>query len=206
MVARRGRALDYLRASQSTPEVINSYFDALEQLINTNKYLPQSIWNFDETYIPFEPDHQRIYAKRGSKSGIRGGQRSNNHVSLAVVGNAEGEILPPLFIFSGERISGSLSGPVGSLFTATSNGFMEEDIFNSWFEWWVARIPQLRPVLLIMDGHSSHITLKTIESAKTQNIDILLMPAHMSHLLQPLDLAIFSPLKGAYKKAYRDWY
>ena len=32
------------------------------------------------------------------------------------------------------------------------------------------------------------------------NIYLLFLPAHSSHVLQPLDLSIFSPLKASYRK------
>ena len=54
--------------------------------------------------------------------------------------------------------------------------------------------------LLILDGHSSHLTAGFDDFCKQQAIICLCMPAHASHLLQPLDVGVFSPLKGAYGK------
>lgn len=50
-----------------------------------------------------------------------------------------------------------------------------------------------QPVLLIYDGHKSHVALSVIEWAKAHNI-ILVLPAHCSHILQPLDVGCFRPL------------
>jgi len=58
-----------------------------------------------------------------------------------------------------------------------------------------AEPPQSR--LLVMDGHSSHITANMIAFCIDKDIDILILPAHTSHLLQPLDVSIFSSLKRA---------
>jgi hypothetical protein len=55
--------------------------------------------------------------------------------------------------------------------------------------------------LLILDGHGSHITPEFDQYCKKNNIIALCMPPHSSHLLQPLDVGIFSPLKQAYRKA-----
>lgn len=51
--------------------------------------------------------------------------------------------------------------------------------------------------LLIVDGHGSHITAPFIRFCIDHNIIfvILLLPPHSSHLTQPLDVGIFSPLK-----------
>ncbi|KAF2176494.1 CENP-B protein [Zopfia rhizophila CBS 207.26] len=52
--------------------------------------------------------------------------------------------------------------------------------------------------LLILDGHESHESLEFQLLCKKKNILILCMPANASHLLQPLDVGCFAPLKRAY--------
>ena len=54
--------------------------------------------------------------------------------------------------------------------------------------------------LLILDGHESHHSLEFQELCKENNIYTLCMPPHSSHLLQPLDVGCFSPLKRAYSR------
>jgi hypothetical protein len=50
---------------------------------------------------------------------------------------------------------------------------------------------------LIIDGHSSHVTARSIAYCITSKIDLFLLPPHSSHKTQPLDLSIFRPLKTA---------
>lgn len=52
--------------------------------------------------------------------------------------------------------------------------------------------------LLILDGHGSHTTPEFDRFCSENSIIILCMPPHSSHLLQPLDIGCFSPLKRAY--------
>jgi hypothetical protein len=52
--------------------------------------------------------------------------------------------------------------------------------------------------LLIVDGHESHSSMAFELYCKEHNIIALCMPPHSSHLLQPLDIGYFSPLKTAY--------
>ena len=54
-----------------------------------------------------------------------------------------------------------------------------------------------RPRLLILDGHASHLTADFIEFCINKDIELLVLPPHTSHLLQPLDVAVFAPLKTA---------
>lgn len=52
----------------------------------------------------------------------------------------------------------------------------------------------------MLDGHSSHISFDVIEIARDNNIHLLCLPAHTTHLLQPLDVAVFKSLKSHYNK------
>jgi hypothetical protein len=52
--------------------------------------------------------------------------------------------------------------------------------------------------LLILDGHNSHATPEFDLYCSNHSIIILCMPAHSSHLLQPLDVGCFSVLKRSY--------
>ena len=54
--------------------------------------------------------------------------------------------------------------------------------------------------LLILDSHSSHLTADFDTFCKENAIICLCMPPHSSHLLQPLDVGVFGPLKRAYGK------
>ena len=48
-----------------------------------------------------------------------------------------------------------------------------------------------------MDGHGSHITANVIAHCMEHAIDLLILPPHTSHVLQPLDVSVFAPLKRA---------
>ena len=52
--------------------------------------------------------------------------------------------------------------------------------------------------LLVLDGHNSHISAEFDQFCLDHQIVVLCMPAHSSHLLQPLDVGCFSVLKQLY--------
>lgn len=54
--------------------------------------------------------------------------------------------------------------------------------------------------LLVLDGHESHHSAEFDAFCQEHKIITLCMPAHSSHLLQPLDVGCFAPLKKAYGK------
>lgn len=53
------------------------------------------------------------------------------------------------------------------------------------------------PVLLILDNHCTHSTLKSFNFCRDNGIVVVSLPPHTSHRLQPLDITIFSSLKAA---------
>ena len=55
--------------------------------------------------------------------------------------------------------------------------------------------------MLIEDGHASHISISVIEKARQSDIYILCLPAHTTHLLQPLDVGVFKSFKENFRKA-----
>jgi hypothetical protein len=57
--------------------------------------------------------------------------------------------------------------------------------------------------LLILDGHGSHVTLEVVHKAKQIGLDLLTLPSHTFHRLQPLDVSIFRPFKYAFR-GYRN--
>ena len=54
--------------------------------------------------------------------------------------------------------------------------------------------------LLIIDGHGSHETTDFMYLCFQHNIYLLYLPPHTSHVVQPLDLSVFSSLKHSYRK------
>ena len=56
-----------------------------------------------------------------------------------------------------------------------------------------------------MDNLKAHITLDAIEFARSHFIDVLTLPPHTSHRLQPLDVGFFGPLKTRLNEALMNW-
>src|SRR5450432_2970114 len=57
-----------------------------------------------------------------------------------------------------------------------------------------------KPRILIMDGHSSHISTEALKFYIASNIIVLCLLVYSIHITQPLDVGIFRPLAMAYSK------
>ena len=60
--------------------------------------------------------------------------------------------------------------------------------------------PPVRPLLLLMDGHSTHFCPDTIRLAAEKDVVLFTLPPNTTHIAQPLDKGCFGPLKTEWKK------
>lgn len=54
--------------------------------------------------------------------------------------------------------------------------------------------------LLVMDGYSAHISYNTLVMIRDHNITVCGLPAHTSHVLQPLDICVFDPVNEKFTR------
>ena len=93
----------------------------------------------------------------------------------------------------------------GTSFHCSGNGWVTQELYYKWFQFFLANIPPVQPVALIKDGHSSHIFVEVIELAKSNDVHLLYLPPHTTHILQPLDVGVFKSLKSFYSKECRKY-
>ena len=65
----------------------------------------------------------------------------------------------------------------------------------------IAKPTEASPILLLLDNHASHVTLKAVNFCRNNNIKMLGLPPHTTQRLQPLDVGFFGPLKTFYSQA-----
>ena len=83
--------------------------------------------------------------------------------------------------------------------TYQENGYMTAKIFLEWLEHFKNNVPRgitkENKHLLILDGHVSHVINEAIKFGTENGLDILILPSHCSHEIQPLDVAILHLFK-----------
>ena len=77
--------------------------------------------------------------------------------------SAAGDVLEPLVVFKGAYVmSGWHNEDYHGMVDVTPNGWMTADVFFKWFKHF-AEVVTARPLILICDGHSSHLSYETIK-------------------------------------------
>jgi hypothetical protein len=183
-----------------------SFYDALEREVNRLQLNDKSaqIYNIDESYFTLDPSKGKIVAATGSQNIQRvvAGTGRQNYTVMACV-SADGNREPPLFIFQGKHHYSSWRGtsaPENTTYAISKKGWMTTAIFKEWFAKFLLRVHH-RPLLIIFDGHASHVGLDVISLARDADVSLLRLPAHTSHVLQPLDISCFGPLKTKWNKS-----
>ena len=130
--------------------------------------------------------------------------------SVLFCASAAGHYLPPLVVFAAEHVYDKWmeNGPKDALYTCTPRGYMQGLNFESWFlKVFVEYVKNYeKPVVVIYDGHGSHITYVTMAAARDNNIIVVCLPAHTSHAMQPLDVAVFKSVKVTWKQILKAFY
>lgn len=118
----------------------------------------------------------------------------------------DGSTVPPFFILKGKVLGHSwfsLGLNPSWIFTTSLNGWTTDIIGVQWLEFFIKHTEGKTlgvKRLLILDNHGSHTTPEFRKLASDNNVVLLFMPPHSLHILQPLDVGCFGPLKRAHSK------
>ena len=189
LTIRSPQPLSYCRALCSNPETINNFFGKLGAIYGRLNLIskPTLVYNLDETGVTIVHKPGKVIAQLGRRNvyAITSAEKGKTHTILACV-SASGYTLPSVMIYRRKRAppENVREGAVpNTLFCNTDSGWINEHIFMEFFNFFLANIPPTRPVLIVMDGHSSHMTIEVIKKARANNVHLLCLPAHTTHIL-----------------------
>ncbi|KAK9976965.1 hypothetical protein ABG768_018786 [Culter alburnus] len=170
------------QATSLTRNNVSLFYNNLANVLDKNKFEGKDIWNMDETGV----------------GAVTSGERGTL-VTVACAGNALGNMIPPMFIFPRVNFKDNFirDGPPGCIGAANKSGWMMEDHFLQFLKHFHhhTRASLDAKVLLILDNHSSHLSVRGIDFCRENGIVMLSFPPHCSHKLQPLDRTVYGPLK-----------
>lgn len=82
--------------------------------------------------------------------------------------------------------------------------FLRIRVTNVFHPWLIAEKVTF-PVLMFIDGHTSHMSKYLSDYCSENQIEVVALYPNSTHLLQPLDVAVFKPLKAVWKKTVNQW-
>ncbi|CAC5396820.1 unnamed protein product [Mytilus coruscus] len=201
--------LSMQRARCASKETLSNYYIELGTIMTQNNLhdQPQKIFNTDdESALQTEHNPNRIVHDIVVKPQSVTSPRSSN-VTIIGAGNAFGNAVPPYYVFPGVKFDRALlldGTPPGSDGQCSKTGWSNSDIFKTYLEnhflKYISHDISATPLLILFDGHCSHVSLTLQDWAESKNIILFILPPHCSHILQPLDIGCFGPLKACYNR------
>ncbi|GAB0091363.1 hypothetical protein DMENIID0001_061980 [Sergentomyia squamirostris] len=199
-----------------TREKIEQWFNDVEEQLGEHVHIlqhPERVFNADETAFTLTSEGQYVLAARARHVYIESNNSDKERITTLFTVNAVGKFAPPLTIYKYDRLPSAAyeCAPSNWGIGKSESGWMTSAIFYEYignvFLKFLDDENIQRPVILFLDGHTSHLTLHLSKLCRDNGIVLVALYPNSTHILQPLDVAVFKSLKsgfGARKMIWRN--
>ena len=186
---------------------IQYHYQELEVFTGLNMIPSAFFINFDEEgHEPFEDSKSEkvVSPKQGTTPSYYPIPRKGNRSTFLGCITGDGKYVKPLIITKrktfDEKLLDSGITPEHLMLAYNASGYITTEIFNQWIDhafapFISARREQLKydgVGVVLCDGFGAHISEHFFEVCYSLNMQVFFLPAHSSHITQPLDLGIFA--------------
>ncbi|KAE8238179.1 hypothetical protein A4X03_0g8919 [Tilletia caries] len=204
-VKQKSRELSRMLQDRPT---LKRFFGKLKKTMDEHGITQDDIWNVDEVGFRIGAgEKQWIVTLNPSKDAHLASETRRDSVTCIEAVSAAGQHIAPLIIFAAAQHSESWSNndlSDDTLLAVSANGYTDDILALRWikhFNELTLKITKGNKRLLIFDGHGSHCTKQFLEYCEQSNIIPFSLPPHSSHILQPLDVSVFQPMKHWHREA-----
>ena len=197
--------LDKERALAQDSAILSTWFELFLRIKTEYKVEDEDIWNMDEKGVMLGVVPKlKVMISRHEKNKHMTQYGSHEWVSLLECISISGRALRSWIIFKAAVQQKAWNDAYPEAHISTSEkGWTDNEIYL----WWIEKCFDKESAIgqkgeyriLCVDGYASHISTAAIEYCITRKIIVLCLPAHTTHLLQPLDVGVFGPLSIAYQ-------
>lgn len=197
---KNAQSLEMARHKYCHSEVLRIFYENFIQSLPTN---PDLIYNADETASSFNR-RGKVIVPNGHFPIRYEGQVTGHFTSVCAFNASGNHILKPFIIIPKNRRfpDDLIAFKKQAMFAMAPNGWITNRLFLAFIVYFVHSVSEFRvrtqnfeTVWLIVDGHKSRNNTLAIEYCAKHNIKILVLPAHTSHVTQPFDVGLASPMK-----------
>ena len=201
-------------AASSDKAAADKYKVEFKQCVNAEQYVPQQVFNMDETGLFWKKMPRRTYITREEKS-MSGHKPMKDRLTLLLCGNASGDFkVKPLLIYHSEnprafKANNVIKGRLPIIWRSNKKAWLTRQICTEWVHEVFG--PAVKKYLeekklplrccLLMDNAPAHPP--GLEEDLTEEFDFIkikFLPANTTPLLQPMDQQVIANFKKLYTK------
>lgn len=204
--AKKVKALDWDRHEKNIFPKIAYWFEVIGEVLRNPEITKENVYNMDETGVMLSKlGSVKVLVAANDSRDYRGARVNRKMVTAVECISADGRYLKPMVIWpaSTHRANWTTFPTPGWHYAFSDSGYTDTTLSLEWlkrvFDPQTSELANGKPRVLICDGFGTHEKLEILEHCFANRIILCRLPSHTSHKLQPCDIAVFAPLKTAYR-------
>ncbi|KAK3787621.1 hypothetical protein RRG08_034323 [Elysia crispata] len=185
---------------------VRTYFDEIKNIIDKHRLLDKTdrIFNIMEIGLVTEHSISNHSAGKSAHSAD-----SVSYTTMIACGSVSGKVMAPFFVYQAVRLRPEMMRGLPSNVNAavSDTGKCTPQIFRRYLnEHFLPQTQRTRdsdPILVLMDGCRSHVFVSLAEWGRSNNVIFSFIPAHTTHLLQPLEVECAEQVQQKYETICR---
>ena len=150
-----------------------------------------------------------VLAPKGLKNVYQMQHSSQEQITVVGCTNALGEFMKPYILYPQQRLRDvNYTKFQDAIYSGSETGWMTREHFTDWithFNTFLTKQKIQHPVILFFDGHTSHVGEDSAVFCHVNYIILYCLLANTNHLIQPLGVGFFSPLKDVFTNSVLEW-
>ena len=200
--------LDANRHASENSEAINDWFVKFKAVVSEHGIVTDDIWNMDETGFQIGVGKDQMVVTKRRRAHYFSLPTNRESATAVEAISATGRVIPVFLILSGVMHMSNWYRlkelDKDTVIGTSPTGYSNDELSMAWiqhFETHTRKGTIGSKRLLLMDGYGSHCTQEFIQYCDDNGILPFGFPPHSTHLLQPLDVVVFQPLKHYHAEA-----
>ncbi len=170
---------------------------------------PRRVFNADESGFPLCAMSGRVLAQKGAKH-VYQIVSSKTQITVMACFNANGGLYASVNCLPWAAVSGHRNFRLSrSIYGHSDKGWDGHGTFIQFLHEFVLFVESksvVFPVILFVDGHSTHISLEAATFCRENKVVLYCLLPNATHILQACDIGLFSPMKTAWQAQLKDWH
>lgn len=181
-----------------------NFIKCCQRLVRAFNITPDRIQNMDQMPRYFENNGGRTLTTKGSKEvKMKKGTSGHKKFTVTLRVSRSGKIHKPHLLFSGLKNKPAVNP--GCDVDVNKTSMWSYELVSQYFRQIHEDSDKTKHYLMTLDSYGAHIKFIELEAQLYPNIHFVLVPANLTSILQPLDVAINRSLQEFFRDCYNDY-